>query len=64
MSVKQVKPIRPFEVWDNLDEWIRTTQPPYHLQNDSVYLTGMLCELYECDSIYVEPHVLSWIKKG
>jgi hypothetical protein len=56
--------IESHEVWDNLDEWVRTVEPPYRLQTDPVYLTGMICELLECDPSLVEPHVISWVNKG
>ena len=58
------KQIHPGEIWDNLDEWVRITEPVYRLQTDKVYLTGMLCELLECDPSLVESHVISWINKG
>lgn len=58
------KTIESYAVWDNLDEWVKTTEPAHRLQTDPVYLTGMLCEIFECDPSLVEAHVITWINKG
>jgi len=52
------------DVWDELDEWARTTSPSKNLLTEA-NLTEMLAELHEIDNdFYLKLYVRAWLEKG